>query len=186
MNISPLLVRWGYLAPRSSSAWPINRTESSTVWYHNSRPLGVMAPVLYCLAKALRMGTGSLYKMSIGSRATSLNNVSRLYQCPLTVAAIIVEKSLDISSATACNLSRKLVRWYGSTVSRAASEGSMCTFKLVGRCQIGRRSGGHGLRFHCLSRSQSCGGLCSSETAGTWPVGRLGGPGGEGSFLLPP
>ena len=98
-------------------------------------------------------GTGSLYKMSIGSRATSLNNVVHLYQCPLKVAAIILEKPLEISSATACDLSRKLVRGYGSTVSRAASEDSMCPYKLEGRCQYGRRSGGHGLRFNFLSRS---------------------------------
>ena len=104
-------------------------------------------------------GTGSLYKMSIGSRATSLNNVVHLYQCPLTVAAIILEKPLEISSATACDLSRKLVRGYGSTVSRAASEGSMCPYKLEGRCQYGRGSGGHGLRFHFLTRHDFVSGI---------------------------
>ena len=49
-----------------------------------------MAPVLYSLVKALRMGTGSLYEASRGVRAAFLQNVAHFDQCPLAVATLLV------------------------------------------------------------------------------------------------
>ena len=85
-----------------------------------------MYPVLYCLEKALRMGNGSLYKTSRGSRATSLQNESQFPQCPLASVDLLVEMPLDMSSDVAWNILRKQVHLVGSIFSMAASVGRLC------------------------------------------------------------
>ena len=90
MSISLWLVRRGYLDPTAASASPIDCTEFSTVQYCTWHIIGSMAPVLYSLVKALRMGTGSLYEAIRGVRAAFLQNVAHFDQCPLAVATLLV------------------------------------------------------------------------------------------------
>ena len=79
-----------------------------------------MTPVIYCLAKALGVGTGYLYKISRGSRDTSWKNADHFSQYPLVAEDLPVEGPLKMLSATAWKLSRKRVRLASSTVAREA------------------------------------------------------------------
>ena len=92
MSISPWLVRRGYLVPRAENAWTIDCTASSTVWDYTRWLFGAISRVLYFLANALRIETGSLYRISRGSMATSLQNKTQFSHLPSTSVNLLVER----------------------------------------------------------------------------------------------
>ena len=63
-----------------------------------------MALVLYFLAKALRIGTGYLYKTIMGLRTTTLQNATHFYQCQSVVVVLLLKSPLVISSDAVWNL----------------------------------------------------------------------------------
>ena len=94
-----------------------------------------MTPVLYCLAKALRMETGSLYKSSRVVRDTSQNNASHLDQCPLAEVDILLERTSEMLLIAVRKISQKRVHLAGSTVTRASSVGKSYPCKQARRRQ---------------------------------------------------
>ena len=138
-----------------------------------------MAPVLYCLAKALRVGTGSLYETSRGLRYTFLQNAAHFAQCPLVENSLLVERFLVMLSAEELKLSRKQVYLPGSTVTMAASVGRWFPCGRAVRRQWDIVSGRCGMRFHCLPFSLSRGGGFNGVTTCVLPVVRVGRPVGR-------
>ena len=92
-----------------------------------------MAPVLYFLAKALRMGTGSLYDIIRGYRATSLHNEAQFFQCPSTAAVLLVLSPSAMLSLAVWKISQKKMRLAGSTVTMVTSVGRLCPCERVVR-----------------------------------------------------
>ena len=92
-----------------------------------------MSPVLYFLEKVLRMGTGSLYETSRGSRAMSLKNAAHFSQFPLAELALLAERLLTMSSSAVWKLLQIQVQSAGSTVVMSASVGRLCTCDILVR-----------------------------------------------------
>ena len=126
-----------------------------------------MSSVLYFLVKASRMGKGSLYEISRGSRYTSLQNAAHFAQFPSTEASLLVERPLEISSPTLRKLLRKRVCLEGSTFAMIASVGKWCPCGQEVRIWwylVIRRGG---LECCCLPCSQSCRRVCIGGNDGS-------------------
>ena len=139
---------------------------SSTVWYRIWRPLGVRAPFRYCLAKVLRIGTGSLYKRSRGSRAKYQQNSAHFFQCLLASAARLEESPLAMLCAAARKLFQKLYHLEGSTVSLADPVDVKRQYVQAERSSLDLLRNMDDRRCHCLPRSQSFSGLKNGGTVG--------------------
>ena len=94
MSRSPWLVRRGYGSPISASACLIDRTASSTVRYHTWGPLGLRAPVWYCLEKLLRIGNRYRYEMIRGGKGHVSTELGSLCPVPIVIGGLTRRESL--------------------------------------------------------------------------------------------
>ena len=126
MYINLSLFSREYLAPIAEIAWPMKRTESSTMRELNFLPLVLMSPWQYSAANLARIRMGSLCDKSSGSRATLAQKAEHIFQWLSAESALEVKNLSALASVAVWKLHRKCCCRTWSTCAMAVAGGNRC------------------------------------------------------------
>ena len=144
-----------------------------------------MYPVWYLWENYLKMGTGSLYIISRGSRAISLQNSDKVFQRPPAVVAGLVESPWVISYSAERKLLQNIVHLKGSTSTKEHFVGVWHKCVQVRLCRWGLWVLMAGQRYHFPCLWKSCGEVHIGGTSIEVPSRLVCGPVGWWMLQIP-